>query len=576
MFSYLLENYPEIPLHASTQMTVHNLDGVKQLEKLGFSRVVLSRELSIDEIKYIRENTNIELEVFIHGALCISYSGQCLLSSMIGSRSGNRGSCAQPCRLNYDLIEKNPLTSKIKKLDSGFLMSPKDIMGIEYLPELIKLGVNSLKIEGRMKTPLYVGTVTKIYRKYIDIVYKNLNLNNIKIKEIILSELNKKNKETGLSDYEELMQVFNRGGFSSGHLNSLANKNLIYKEKSNNMGLYLGNISNINNAKGYLTLNLKNEVSILDKISINDYIYNVSELMIKNNNVGTAVSGQNATIGRMKGNIKKGDCIYKIESSKLNNYFVDNINNNKKSKKIKINGEIVIKQNKPITFKIWSDEGFYKGLEYITTTSIFPQKALNSPITKESVLKQITKTGNTEFDINNINIELDNNLFVPNSMLNDIKRNTLLGLENLVISKYSHNLKFKENLIKNNSFHSEKLENKKISLLLNIINLKYNYDFLKNIQNLYIPLKYFINKNYEEILMKFTNTCNTYIYMPNIFKDKFIKTIDFQNKINNYKIKGFIVSHISQIELLSKYNIKDLELIGNYTLNIFNFYGIEF
>ena len=102
--SFLRTNYPEIPLHGSTQMTVHNLEGVRQLEKLGFTRVVLSRELSLDEIKYIRENTNIELEVFIHGALCISYSGQCLLSSMIGGRSGNRGLCAQPCRLPYELI----------------------------------------------------------------------------------------------------------------------------------------------------------------------------------------------------------------------------------------------------------------------------------------------------------------------------------------------------------------------------------------------------------------------------------------------------------------------------------------
>ena len=166
--SYLRKNYPEIPLHGSTQMTVHNLEGVKQLEKLGFTRVVLSRELSIDEIKYIRENTNIELEVFIHGALCISYSGQCLLSSMIGGRSGNRGLCAQPCRLPYELIEEN--TEKTLSLDKGYLMSPRDNFGMEYLPELIKMGIDSFKIEGRMKTPTYVGVVTKHYRKYMDLV----------------------------------------------------------------------------------------------------------------------------------------------------------------------------------------------------------------------------------------------------------------------------------------------------------------------------------------------------------------------------------------------------------------------
>ena len=181
--TYLLKNYPEIPLHASTQMTVHNLDGVKQLENLGFTRVVLSRELTLDEIKYIRENTNIELEVFIHGALCISYSGQCLLSSAIGGRSGNRGLCAQPCRLPYEVIEESK--SKKLTLDKGYVLSPRDNCAIELLPELIKLGIDSFKIEGRMKTPYYVGVVTRTYRKYIDLVLNNIELDNESLRNLI-------------------------------------------------------------------------------------------------------------------------------------------------------------------------------------------------------------------------------------------------------------------------------------------------------------------------------------------------------------------------------------------------------
>ena len=123
-------------------MTTHNLDGVKQLESMGFSRVVLSRELNLNEIENIRKNSSVELEVFIHGALCISYSGQCLLSSMIGGRSGNRGLCAQPCRLPYELIETN-YSGKESILDKGYLLSPRDNCGIEFLPELIKMGINS-------------------------------------------------------------------------------------------------------------------------------------------------------------------------------------------------------------------------------------------------------------------------------------------------------------------------------------------------------------------------------------------------------------------------------------------------
>ncbi|MEI3402056.1 MAG: peptidase U32 family protein [Clostridia bacterium] len=160
---YLIKNFPDLAVHASTQLSVHNLDGVLKLQEMGFSRVVLSRELSLKEIEYICKNSNIEIEVFVHGALCISYSGQCLFSSMIGGRSGNRGKCAQPCRLPYELI-----SSKDSIIDKGYLLSPRDLCGLDFLPELSKIGVSCLKIEGRMKTPEYVATVTRIYRKYLD------------------------------------------------------------------------------------------------------------------------------------------------------------------------------------------------------------------------------------------------------------------------------------------------------------------------------------------------------------------------------------------------------------------------
>ena len=232
---YLLKHYPEIILHGSTQMTVHNLAGVQDLAKAGFSRVVLSRELDINEIKNIKENTNTEIEVFIHGALCISYSGQCLFSSIVGGRSGNRGLCAQPCRLPYDLID-----SKENKIDSGYLLSPRDLCGIDFLPDLVRAGIDCFKIEGRLKSPEYVGTVTRIYRKYIDYIYENLTLSNEELLNNIHQMLQCPNENTNLSDQEELLQVFNRGGFSKGHLSKEPNHELIYKEKSNNEGMYLG------------------------------------------------------------------------------------------------------------------------------------------------------------------------------------------------------------------------------------------------------------------------------------------------------------------------------------------------
>ncbi len=174
-------------------MSIHNLEGAKELENLGFSRCVLSRELSVNEIEFIRNNTNIELETFIHGALCISYSGQCLLSSMIGGRSGNRGKCAQGCRLPYELIDNDKKAS----IDKGYLLSPKDLCGLDFIPDLINIGVTSLKIEGRLKSPDYVATVTRIYRKYIDLSLSSASY--------LIDEKDKK----------DLLQVFNRGGFSS-------------------------------------------------------------------------------------------------------------------------------------------------------------------------------------------------------------------------------------------------------------------------------------------------------------------------------------------------------------------------
>ena len=154
---YIKSIAPDLHLHASTQMTVYDLEGAKFLKSIGFTRVVLARELSSDKIKLISEKSGVETEIFVHGAMCFCYSGQCLMSGIIGGRSGNRGKCAQPCRLEYTINNKK-----------GFLMSLKDMCLINHLKEIDKCGVTSLKIEGRMKGPEYVATVISTYRKYLD------------------------------------------------------------------------------------------------------------------------------------------------------------------------------------------------------------------------------------------------------------------------------------------------------------------------------------------------------------------------------------------------------------------------
>mgnify|MGYP003300882371 CR=1 FL=1 len=566
--NYLLKNHPEIPLHASTQMTVHNLAGVQFLEKQGFSRVVLSRELNIAEIENIKANTSTEIEVFIHGALCISYSGGCLFSSMVGDRSGNRGLCAQPCRLPYEL-----LNSKGEKLSSGFLLSPRDLCSLEFLPALIRAGIDCFKIEGRLKTPTYVATVTRIYRKYIDFIIKHLDLSDDEIIKLIHKELYKINENTGLSGQEELLQSFNRGGFSNGHLKNTENRNLIFKEKSNNEGIYIGKIFKFNSNKGHISLELENSLSIGDKIRIGNDLYTVSELMIDNKNFKTLPKGKKVTIGRMKGDIRTNNKIYKIESKALNDISSPTFSSEKEFKKIPLKAEIRIIKNKPIKLTIKGLEGFYEGLEYSLTSETLPETAISMPLTKEKISSMISKTGSTQFEFIDIKIDLDDGLFIPKiSILNDMRRSSLANLEKMVLEKYNYNISPKLPIFSNN------LKNKKepkLSLLLNIVNLDSNYLSLNNIDNLYIPFKYWNNLKYSELLKKLSQKFKTYIYMPPVIKDcisqgKLNKQI--KDIILNFNIEGAVISHISQIEVFKEYK---LNLIANYNLNIFNNYALN-
>ena len=543
---YLIKNFPGLNIHASTQMSVHNLDGVKTLEKLGFSRVVLARELNIDEITNICKNSNTEIETFVHGALCISYSGQCLFSSMIGGRSGNRGKCAQPCRLPYKLIENTNV------IDNGFLLSPKDLCGLEFLPQLINAGVSCLKIEGRMKTPEYVATVTRIYRKYIDMV---LNKHNFIIDE---------------QDKKDLLQVFNRGGFSSGHLDTKPNNKLIYPQKPNNMGIFLGNIINFNNNKGYITFVTNETLKIEDKINIENnknenFYYTISELMKNGKNIKQAIKNDKITIGRMKGDIFVGNKIYKISDKELSSSAIDSIN--KENKKVCLNCFISVKKNLPITVKIAN----YNGVSIDITSNIIPEKAINSPITKERLISQFSKTNNTPYCFKNFEIDLDDNLYISSlSCLNELRRQALSLYEGKLISKFKRTLNLPE-IEQITSTTIKDIKNKKISLLLNILNNDFDYDKLKNIDKLYIPFKYFILKEYENILNKITQKFDTYIYMPVIIRENYknLITNNLDSILDKYKIKGFVLSNIGNFELLKGYKNK-YEFICNYTFNIYN------
>ena len=538
----IIENFPGLEVHSSTQMTVYNLDGVKEIEELGFSRCVLARELSIEEIENICKNTSIDIEVFIHGALCICYSGQCLMSSMIGGRSGNRGKCAGTCRLPYSLLRNE------KEQEKGYLLSSKDVCALDLIPRVINAGVKSFKIEGRMKSKEYVGIVTSIYRKYIDLAESGREY-----------KVDEKDKET-------LMQIFNRGGFSIGYLNGKLGRKMMYIDKPNHIGTFLGEVISYNPNKGHVKIKLSSGIDLGDSISINNSSCKISELMIGNTNIKQANEGQIVTIGRIKGKIFKNDTVYKTVSEKLNNAINQIIS--KENIKRPINAKVYLKQNQKLKIElkdIWSKEII--SLEEDTVI----KKAENKGISKERIIEQLSKTGNTEFKMEKIEVIMDDNIILPISSLNNIRRTALAELENKIIKSFKRDkqISFKTNSkeIVNNNNEKEI----KVSVLFNRLKESINYEILKGIDNVYIPFIEFINN--KETANKICNKFNTYLLLPNITKSNYEKLLESKlNSILKENIKGVVVSNISHFNLLKDYK---KEIIANYTLNIANNETIE-
>ena len=428
-----------------------------------------------------------------------------------------------------------------------------------------------------MKSPEYVATVTRIYRKYIDLALSN------------------KDFEIEAKDQKDLLQVFNRGMSSSGHLDNEPNRNLVFKEKPNNMGLFLGKVQQYNRNKGLITVKLKETIEIGDTISLENETgsYTVSELMENTKNITKTKKGQIVTIGRMKGNINIKDNIYKMSSKSLSTFAKESYC--KEFRKIPLNAKIIIKENKPITIEVTSfnSNKLYKDLNISYTIDEFPLKAKNKPLTKEIVLQQINKTSSTPYEFKNISIELDDNLFLPRlSTLNELRRNVLKQVEDYAITQchrnYTpiNNIKNSMYMLKNsvlesmrtnvkNNMNLSKSKKYKISILLNKLDITFNYENLSKIDNIYIPLKYFTNKKYENILKKLSKLSDIYIYMPTIVKGNY-KNLFYENvktSVEKYDIKGFVISNICNIKLLNGL-FKDLnkyfKLITNYTFNVFN------
>lgn len=458
VLKFIAGNFTDLPIHCSTQMTITGEEFGKVLaENKSVTRIVTPRELNLAEIKKMYTVTGLEIESFVHGALCYCYSGQCLLSSIIGARSGNRGRCAQPCRLTFSNAEQ--------KVDNKHLLSPKDLCTLEILPEIIETGVYSLKIEGRMKKPEYVASVVAIYRKYIDRYLKN----------------GKKNYKVIQEDIDTLKDIYNRGGFTDGFYKRQNGSEMMTINRPNHCGVKVGNVLDIN--QNIIKIQTVRDIKKGDILEIDSDTEFFAPYDIRKGEIFDYKFKQKVRFGNVKEVIRTRN--EALINTLLNNYMYDEKGKIRLLKR-RVNIDITILKDKNIEAAMW-DNSFS-----VTTNGNIPLEAKNKPITKDFVVKQLGKLGETCFAADSINVQLDEGLFVTVSELNEIRRSLVELFTEEIKETYRRYVDNRVN--KDNGLNIADSLNKDNSLNTNIayktIEKSYS-DFSKNITVLVSDMKQF-------------------------------------------------------------------------------------
>ena len=513
--------YPKLEIHASTQMNIHSLETVKLLEKLNIKRCVLAREMSLSEIKNIKDNSNMELEVFVQGALCISYSGQCLMSSLIGARSGNRGTCAQCCRMKYDLIKDNKIVNKNK-----YILSTKDLCTLKNIDKLIDVGVDSIKIEGRMKRKEYVYLAVSLYRKAID-SYLNKGFVNITDKDIL-----------------ELKKIFNRG-FTKGFLFGETNNNFTNPKRSNHQGIVIGKVISIKNSS--FCLKLSDKLNLQDGIRVveDDIGFIVTEMFINNKKVKSAKKGDIVKIKKKINSLS--EVVKTTDYNQLQK--INELINAKRKLPLNVIMRARLNHNLTIALK-YKDKEIEIKSDYIVT------KAKNSPTTKDSIHDKINRLNDTVYFLNSFTLDIDDNIFIPVGVLNNLRRDAVdkLNLERLkrdkiVIGNYHVSLKDYPKV------------NKK-SILIDSYVIPTNYDEIYNFKNI-ANTTYKLNRiipNHKDIkkrvLVSDLGSINKY---QNVVTDFAL------NVVNSYTVAFLHSLGVDKITLSYELNYNEIkEIIDNY------------
>jgi len=543
MLNLIHKLLPDLELHASTQLHNNSSMILDLLKSIGVKRVVLDREMSLDEIKKLP--SDIEKEVFCHGALCVSYSGQCLLSSFILKRSGNRGECAGLCRLPYTLIKEG----KIDK--TAYYLSLKDLCTTDYIKDLIESGVSSLKIEGRMKSPQYVGYMTKIYRRLVDDYYRGIT------------------PKVTDEEMKNIQILFNRK-LTKGYLANTKDEDMVNTISPNHIGIHLGT---------YRVINKKIELKLDEDLHQGDTIrfQEAKEGMVVNFLYNTSDKFVNSICKHSLGyvdnflNIQGTGELRLVGSSSLNKE-IDTL----PKRSVNIEGTIKINKDKPIELTVKC--GDYS----LVSTGVIPENAKNRPITKEDIIKQITKTGSYVYKFDNLKVDLEDNLFVNIKDLNELRREALDRLD-------KERTKMRE--FTSNNFIMSKINNteREVSININVANeeqyhvvKKYTGNIFTDNSDLLKKYKNDIKPKYEDHIDKIAAheyIISDYGSLSLIKKEDIVHTDYMLNAVNPYTINELINFGVDTVAISVEASMDDIKDLTPYVdsshIELFTYGKIE-
>lgn len=399
LVNYIVNHYKSLEAHASTQIGIDDFYSAKVMKDMGVQRVVFARETSLKDMKEIKRKLNIDIEAFIHGALCVCYSGNCLMSSMIGDRSGNRGRCAGCCRQVYTLVDMN----SYQNIKTGYLLSMKDLNTSDFIKDMDF--VDSYKIEGRMKEPLYVAGVTSTYRKILD---------NEKV------------------DIDNLNKVFNRT-YTKGFMNGETSANITNIERPNNYGFEIGRVVKVHNNKIWIklfkTLNKGDQIRVESKNVFEEISIPVLKLFDASFNAIES-SDKTVIVDSRDYKIDINAKVYKTKDIKFVNDTEKKLNKNEDYKKISVNMELTGKIGEQLLLKIE-----YQNFKAYAKAENVALEALSKPTTEENIYTQLSKLNNTPYQLGELKLNLDENIFIPLKELNELRRKAISNLDSVRLHK---------------------------------------------------------------------------------------------------------------------------------------------